>query len=85
MKLHVRYLWAALDVGLGRSYGHDEDDDGTQNCILFQIAKGKAVGIPAVSRAQPIFQFLLGRVRRKRPMVLRSRLRRRDCLQKTSS
>ena len=49
-----------------------------------RTARGKAVGIPAARRAHPIFQFLLGRVRRKRPTALRSRFLRRDCLQKTS-
>lgn len=37
MSLIKRYLFAALDVGLGRSYGHT--GDGVTDCILFQVAK----------------------------------------------
>ena len=40
-RLMPRYLWAACNVGLGRSYGHTGDD--TQDCIRFQVAKLKEV------------------------------------------
>jgi hypothetical protein len=37
MKRHLlRFLWAACDVGLGRSYGHTGEE--TQDCIRFQVA-----------------------------------------------
>jgi hypothetical protein len=32
----VRFLWAACDVGLGRSYGHQGES--TSDCIRFQYA-----------------------------------------------
>lgn len=34
-RLLTRFLWAALDCGLGRSYGHTGE---TQDCIRFQFA-----------------------------------------------
>jgi len=37
MSVLKRWLWAACDVGLGRSYGRTGDS--TQDCIRFQVAK----------------------------------------------
>lgn len=35
-RLLVQFLWHALDVGLGRSYGHTGEE--TQDCIRFQVS-----------------------------------------------
>ena len=48
-KLFIRWLWASLDVGLGRSYGIG---DGKLNCVVFVISVLRAM-YPALDWTTP--------------------------------